>query len=154
MDSKEKNYPCTFKSTLFISSHNYKEQRKNTHCDKIVASIEAWDWISSHVLLVYLFCYLPSLLHFQASDNLRCDRTFRCSETLAVKCQGTFPKCIRTTCCKTIIQTPKCTIMQQVSLSIKRLSEDVLFVCYFKHVIVWIFIYAAEVWCSFPVSWF
>lgn len=114
----------------FYTSHNNKEQGKYTHCDKKCQALGHEIGFPVMYLLVYLFCYLPSLLHFQASDNLRCDRTFRRSETLAVKCQGTFPKCIRTTCCKTIIQAPKCPIMQAVSLSITRsLSEDVLLIC-------------------------
>jgi len=107
-------------------------------------------------LLVYLFCYLPSLLHLRASDNLRCDRTVRCSETLAVKCQGTFPKCISPTCCKTKMHN------HAGSLSKHQTSEwrcasilwVILHACFCKHVIMWICIYVTELWCSFPVSWF
>lgn len=145
MDSKGKNYPCTFKTSLFISTQvtTIRIYRKTHIVTKSYQALGREIGFPVMYLLVYLFCYLPSLLHFRASDNLRCDRAVRCSETLAVKCQGTFPKCISTTCCKTIIQAPKCTITQEVSLRIKRLSEDVLLFCVFcmhacfcKHVIM------------------
>jgi len=37
-------------SVYFYTSHNYKNLQTDTHCDKIVPSTGAWDWISSHVL--------------------------------------------------------------------------------------------------------
>lgn len=135
MDSKGKNYRCTFKTSLFISSHNDNTHNVTKSCQALRHEI---GFLVMH-LLVYLFCYLPSLLHFQASDNLRCDRTFRRSETLVVKCQGTFPKCTRTTCCKTIIQAPKCTIMHQASeWRCASILCVILHACFFKHVNIYL----------------